>query len=71
MPTNAGLSQTELMQTKMLAVTDIRRIYGIPRPTIYLWVKQGRFPKQYKLGPRKSAWLASDVEAWLLSKRAA
>ena len=31
-------------------------------------MQQGRFPKPIKLGKRGSAWLVSEVDAWLQSR---
>ena len=36
--------------------------------TLYEEIAQGRFPKPVKIGRRASAWLMSEVEAWLDGK---
>jgi prophage regulatory protein len=41
---------------------------GLTRTTIYDCVKRGSFPRQRHLGPRRGAWLASEVRAWLASR---
>jgi prophage regulatory protein len=38
---------------------------GISRSTLYKYVKDGHFPRQRKLGPRRVGWLASDVRSWM------
>ena len=35
---------------------------------VYKLVQQGSFPKPIKLGKRGSAWLVSEVDAWLQSR---
>jgi predicted DNA-binding transcriptional regulator AlpA len=37
----------------------------ISRATIFRWVKDGRFPRPKRLGPRVIAWLAADVDDWV------
>ena len=37
---------------------------GLPAPTIYDFMKAGQFPKPVKIGPRRVAWLESEVKAW-------
>jgi prophage regulatory protein len=41
---------------------------GLSRTTIYECVKRGLFPRQRHLGPRRVAWLASEVRAWMASR---
>ena len=44
---------------------------SVSRTSIYDWSKAGTFPKARKLGARRVAWLASDVEDWIKSRCAA
>jgi prophage regulatory protein len=56
---------TNLLHTK--TITD--RI-GIARSTLWLWAKDGRFPRPIKLGPRTTVWRESDVEKWIAERAA-
>jgi prophage regulatory protein len=38
---------------------------GLSRSTLYVYIAQGLFPKQRYLGPRRVAWLASEILAWM------
>jgi prophage regulatory protein len=40
---------------------------GLSRSTLYAYIAQGLFPKQRQLGPRRVAWLASEVLGWMNS----
>lgn len=44
---------------------------GVARSTIYLWMNQGQFPRQIKLGERTVAWVEDEIEQWLTEKIAA
>ncbi len=35
--------------------------------TIYRWMKQGRFPRPYAIGPGSVAWLEREIIAWMAS----
>lgn len=35
------------------------------KATIWLWVKQKRFPRPVKLGPRVTAWSVLSIRTWL------
>jgi prophage regulatory protein len=41
---------------------------GLSRSTLYAYVADGAFPMQRRLGPRRVAWLASEVRAWIVSR---
>jgi prophage regulatory protein len=53
------------MKTKFLRITDVMSVTGLAKSTIWLYVKEGKFPKQIKLSPKISVWKESDVEAWI------
>jgi prophage regulatory protein len=46
----------------------VRMKTGLSRSTIYAYVATGAFPMQRRLGPRRIAWLASEVNAWIVSR---
>ena len=37
---------------------------GLPAPTLYDFMKADAFPKPVRIGPRRVAWLESEVLAW-------
>ena len=39
------------------------RVMGIGKTTWWMGVREGRFPKPVKLGPRTSAWRVEDIRA--------
>jgi prophage regulatory protein len=41
---------------------------GLSRSTLYTYIAAGAFPAQRRLGPRRVAWLASEVDAWIASR---
>ena len=41
---------------------------GVARPTIYGWVKAGRFPPPVHLGPRTVGWIRSEFDAWVQNR---
>lgn len=56
---------------QLLPLPAVVHKIGASRASIYAWVRDGRFPKPRKLGPRRVAWLASDLDAWIASRQAA
>jgi prophage regulatory protein len=45
-------------------ITDVSRVTGLPRATIYEMVNKGTFPKQVRLSPRAVGWLESEILDW-------
>lgn len=50
--------------TAFLKDTEVAVRYGVSRPTIWRWTKNGNFPKPVKLGVGSTRWRATDLEAW-------
>ncbi|MCE5294310.1 MAG: AlpA family transcriptional regulator [Chlamydiales bacterium] len=50
--------------TRYLRDIEAAHRYGISRPTIWRWVKNGKFPKPIKLSTGSTRWRLSELEAW-------
>ena len=57
-----------MIKNKILRAKQVKEVVGYSIPSIYRLAKQGLFPKPIKLGERGSAWLVSEVDAWLQSR---
>jgi prophage regulatory protein len=38
---------------------------GLSRPSIYRYMKRGRFPPRRRVGPNRVAWVPAEVIAWI------
>lgn len=47
-----------------LAGKEVRRRCSISMSTVTRYVANGSFPQPLNIGPRRSAWLESEVVAW-------
>jgi len=50
---------------------EVLGIVKVGRSTLYLWISEGKFPKQRKLGARAVGWMSNDVFEWLSEREAA
>jgi predicted DNA-binding transcriptional regulator AlpA len=50
---------------RFLRRPEVEQATGYSISTLYRKAKQGKFPKQIKLGERASGWLQSEVQAWI------
>lgn len=44
---------------------EVCRSTGLSRSGLYAAVKEGKFPRPVKLGPRAVGWLAREVHEWI------
>lgn len=51
--------------TKFLRIKEVMNKTGIARSTIWLWVKEGKFPEPIKLSPRITVWDNEKIELWM------
>ena len=56
------------MTMAFLRMKEVKRRTGLSRSTIYLRMKENRFPKPISLGGRAVGWLENQVEAWLAER---
>lgn len=49
----------------LLRLPQVLARVPVGKSTLWLWVREGRFPKPIKLGPMTTAWHAADVAAWI------
>ena len=51
--------------SNFLRIKDVMKKTGIARSTIWLWVKEDKFPKPIKLSPRITVWSNEEVDKWM------
>jgi prophage regulatory protein len=52
----------------LLRLREVRRRTGKSRSGIYRGIADGTFPAPVKLGERASAWVESEIEAWIADR---
>lgn len=50
---------------RFLRLKEVQTICGKSRSSIYDAIKKGEFPRPVKLGANSSAWINSEIEAWV------
>ncbi|MFA9240327.1 MAG: helix-turn-helix transcriptional regulator [Candidatus Paceibacteria bacterium] len=53
---------------KFLRISDVSEKTGLGKSTIWLWIKENKFPKPTKLSSRVTVWKNSDLEEWISSR---
>lgn len=47
-----------------LRISEVARVTGLPRSTIFEMAAKGVFPKQVRLSPRAVGWLEAEIQEW-------
>jgi prophage regulatory protein len=53
---------------QLLRLREVQTTTGLSRSAIYDLASRGQFPCPIKIGPRASAWVAAEVDAWIERK---
>ena len=51
-----------------LTARQVRSIVTLSKTTMHDWIKSGRFPAPYRLGPGRVGFKRSDIDAWIESR---
>ena len=46
----------------------LSKMLGISRSTLFRWMRDGEFPRNFNMGANSVAWLYSDIESWIQSR---
>lgn len=50
---------------RLIRLTEVKRLTGLARSTIYERVQQGMFPSPIPLGGRNVGWVEAEVAGWI------
>jgi prophage regulatory protein len=51
-----------------LSKSEVLKRIPVTGPTLWAWVRAGKFPKPRDISPNKTVWLQSDVDDWIRSQ---
>lgn len=55
------------MKKELLRVQEVAKMLSIGKSTVWLWVKQNKFPQPIHLSPRVSVWRLSELNNYIAS----
>ncbi|MGB0733316.1 MAG: helix-turn-helix transcriptional regulator [Pontibacterium sp.] len=50
---------------RLIRRSEVERLTGLARSTIYARMEQGTFPRPVSLGGRSVAWRSDEINAWI------
>ena len=60
-----ALPTTEI---RLMRLSEVIRLTGLSRSTVYLLISRGQFPKPVRITERAVAWSSSVVQLWIETK---
>ena len=65
----AGCSDDRVARSaRVLRLPEVLNLVSLSRKKLYELIRQGRFPKQVRLGARSVGWREAEIEQWLASR---
>lgn len=58
-----------LPETGFVRLPDVLKVFPVSKSTWWAGVKEERYPKPVKLGPKMSAWRVEDIRELIASKQ--
>ncbi|BCD61729.1 prophage regulatory protein [Nitratiruptor phage NrS-5] len=52
-------------QDRLIDIKEVSYLIGMAKPTIYRYIRDGKFPKPIKIGIRASRWSYQAVMNWI------
>jgi predicted DNA-binding transcriptional regulator AlpA len=57
-------AEAERSATRLISKQEVLRRVGVTFPTLWAWMRAGKFPRSRELGG-KAAWVEAEIEAWI------
>jgi prophage regulatory protein len=51
-----------------LSKQQVLKKIPITAPTLWAWVRAGKFPRPRAISPNKTVWLLTEVDAWMQAR---
>ena len=62
------MQQNSHREPVILRRPQVQQRTGLPRSTLYQYIKDGEFPQSIALGPQSVGWLESDLSEWIAER---
>jgi prophage regulatory protein len=62
------MSEYEEFVMRIIRLSEVIRMTGLGRSSIYKKISEGVFPKPVSLGGRAVGWVLDEVEGWILER---
>ena len=63
--TNNDAAAAEPPSLVFLSKAQVLRKIPITAPTLWAWVRAGKFPRPRAISPNKTVWIASEIDEWM------
>lgn len=57
------------MSDCLLRIKEVMKRTGLPRSSLYRYIKTGIFPAPIQIGPKAVAWPESKIDSWVEDRK--
>lgn len=57
-------------QHELMTIGEVCGRVRLAKPSIYRSIAAGKFPRPIKIGPKRSFWVASEIDAYIAARMA-
>lgn len=58
-----------IQPVEFIPIREVVRMTSLSKPVVYRLIRDGDFPRQVPLSPRRVGWIRGEIEAWQKSKQ--
>ena len=66
--TNNDAAAAEPPSLVFLSKAQVLRKIPITAPTLWAWVRAGKFPRPRAISPNRTAWIEAEVDQWMRAR---
>jgi prophage regulatory protein len=66
--TNNDAAAAEPPSLVFLSKAQVLQKIPVTAPTLWAWVRAGKFPRPRAISPNKTVWVAAEVDAWMQAR---
>ena len=56
------------MEPRVLRISDVRKLIGLHKSTIYRMIAAKKFPQPIRLGPKSVGFLREEIDEWIATR---
>ncbi|ABE36316.1 prophage CP4-57 regulatory family protein [Paraburkholderia xenovorans LB400] len=66
---NEHMSGHSGAKARLIRLREVRTRVGLGASTVYRYLAAGKFPRPVEIGGGRVAWVESEIDAWIASRR--
>ena len=65
---NAPEQKAQVTELVFLSKAQVLAKIPVTAPTLWAWVRAGKFPRPRAISPNKTVWIAAEIDEWMQAR---